>query len=61
MASQAGAEVQSIHAGGLTLDTQVAQAMASFGASNSGFNPQTATAMSSNTTLQNTIAAAWHH
>jgi hypothetical protein len=34
--------------------------MASYGASNSGFNPTTATAMPTDTTLQNAIAAAWH-
>jgi hypothetical protein len=59
----AGDQVQAIHAGGLTLDTQVAQlvsAMASYGAANSGFNPQTATAMPTDSTLQGAITAAWH-
>jgi hypothetical protein len=59
----AGNQVQSFHAGGLTLDTQFAQlvqAMASYGAANTGFNPQTATAMPTNSALQTEIAAAWH-
>jgi hypothetical protein len=62
--SNAGADVQTINAGGLKLDSQVAQlvsAMASYASANTGFNPQTATAMPTNTTLQNAIAASWHH
>ena len=60
---QAGNQVQSFTAGGLTLDTQVAQlvqAMASYQSAHSGFNPTTASAMPTDTTLQNAIAAAWH-
>ncbi|MCP3385976.1 hypothetical protein NLM31_36870 [Bradyrhizobium sp. CCGUVB4N] len=62
--SNAGAEVAGITAGGLTLDSQVAQlvqAMATYAAANSGFNPATATSMPADTTLQNAIAASWHH
>jgi hypothetical protein len=61
--SAAGDQVQAIDAGGLILDKQVAQlvqAMASYGATHTGFNPVTATAMPTDTTLQNAIAAAWH-
>jgi hypothetical protein len=61
--SNAAAQVQSIDASGLKLDTQVAQlvsAMASYAANNSGFNPATATSMPTDPTLQNAIAAAWH-
>ena len=57
------AAVQSFTAGGLTLNTQVAQlvsAMATYSANNSGFNPATATQMPTNSTLQSAIAAAWH-
>ncbi|HBF29765.1 calcium-binding protein, partial [Rhizobium sp.] len=49
---------------GLKLDSQVAQlvsAMASYSSHNTGFNPTSATQMPSDTTLQNAIAAAWHH
>jgi len=35
-------------------------AMASFGAAHTAFNPATASAMPTDTTLQNVIAAAWH-
>ena len=60
----AGNQVQTFDSSnGLKLDGQVAQlvsAMATYAANNSGFNPTTATAMPTNTTLQNTIAAAWH-
>ena len=56
-------QVQSFHANGLTLDTQVAQlvqAMATYATNNSGFNSQTATSMPTDTTLQNVTTAAWH-
>jgi hypothetical protein len=59
----AGNQVADIYAGSLTLDTQVAQlvsAMASYASAHSGFNPQTATAMPTDTTLQSAITAAWH-
>jgi Haemolysin-type calcium binding protein related domain len=61
--SNAGAQVESFHADGLTLDTQVAalvSAMASYASANPGFNPTTATSMPTNTALQTEIAAAWH-
>jgi hypothetical protein len=60
---QAGNQVEEIHAGGLTLDTQVAQlvnAMATYQAAHSSFNPNTATTMPTDATLQNAITAAWH-
>jgi hypothetical protein len=60
----AGYQVQSIQAGGLTLDTQVAQlvqAMATYATNNPSFNPATATSMPTNSALQTEIAAAWHH
>jgi Ca2+-binding RTX toxin-like protein len=61
-----GNQVQSINAGGLSLaiDTQFAQMiqeMATYEAANSGFNPTTATAMPTDSTLQAAITAAWHH
>lgn len=61
--SSTGNQVESFSAGGLTLDTQVAQlvnAMATYQASHSSFNPNTATTMPTDTTLQNAITAAWH-
>jgi len=60
----AGNQVQSVNAGGLKLDTGVAslvQAMATYAADNPNFNPATATSMPTDTTLQNAIAASWHH
>jgi Ca2+-binding RTX toxin-like protein len=59
----AGNQVQAFNAGGLTLDTEVAQlvgAMATYGAAHPGFNPATATAMPTDTTLQRAITADWH-
>ena len=35
-------------------------AMATYQAANTSFNPTTATAMPTDTTLQNAIAASWH-
>ncbi len=61
--ANAGADVQTINAGGLKLDTQVAQlvnAMATYGTANPAFNPVTAGTMPTDTTLQSAIAAAWH-
>jgi Ca2+-binding RTX toxin-like protein len=61
--SDASAQVAEIEAGGLNLDSQLSQlvsAMATYAANNAGFNPTTATAMPTDATLQNTIAAAWH-
>ena len=49
---------------GLKIDAQVNQlvaAMATFQANNAGFNPLVATQMPSNASLQNALAAAWHH
>ena len=57
------AQVSQFDAGSLKLDTQLAtlvQAMATYSANNGAFNPQTATAMPTDTNLQNAIAAAWH-
>lgn len=61
--SNAGAKVQSFTADGLTLDSQVAQlvqAMSAYQSTHTGFNPTTSTAMPTDTTLQNAIAASWH-
>jgi len=59
------AQVQSFDtADGARLDSGVAQlisAMATYSASNPGFNPATATQMPSDPTLQGAVAAAWHH
>jgi hypothetical protein len=60
----AGSQVSSFVAGGMTIDSQVQgliQAMATYSAANPAFNPTTATAMPTDPTLQSTIAAAWHH
>jgi hypothetical protein len=61
--SSAGAQVHSFHADdGLTLDSQVSSlvsAMATYQSNNSGFNPTTAS-ISTDSTLQGAIAAAWH-
>jgi hypothetical protein len=62
--SSAGAQVQGFTAGGLTLDTQMAQlvqAMATYTANNPGFNPATASQMPTDANLQTAIAASWHH
>jgi hypothetical protein len=59
----AGAQVSSINADGLILDSQVStlvSAMATYASNNSGFNPTTATTMPTDTTLQSAITAAWH-
>jgi Ca2+-binding RTX toxin-like protein len=64
-AGDTGAQVQSINADGYTLATtqvqQLVQAMATYQTNNSGFNPTTATAMPTDSTLQNAIAASWQH
>lgn len=55
--------ISEIKAGGLELDGQLnnlISAMASFSASNSGFNPVTSSQIPSNAALQKEIAAAWH-
>jgi hypothetical protein len=56
-------QLSEITAGGLKLDSQVAQlvqAMATYSADNSAFNPVTATEAPNNSALQSAIAAAWH-
>ena len=58
-----GADVQTFNAGGLKLDSQVAQlvaAMATYSTAHSTFNPATATVMPTDTTLQSAITTAWH-
>ncbi|HEU5047344.1 MAG TPA: hypothetical protein VFT64_05805 [Rickettsiales bacterium] len=50
-------------AGGNVIDSQLAQlvqAMATYSANHTGFNPATATAMPTDPTLQSTLAASWH-
>jgi len=62
--SGAGHQLQEITAGGLKLDSQVAQlvqAMATFQNNHPAFNPTGAAAAPNDPTLQATIAAAWHH
>jgi hypothetical protein len=58
------AQLSEIAAGGLKLDSQVAQlvsAMATFSAANPGFDPTTPGAvMPTDPTLQSALAAAWH-
>jgi Ca2+-binding RTX toxin-like protein len=59
----AGAQVESFNANGLTLDSQLSSlvsAMATYATNNPGFNPVTATSMPTDTTLQSAIAASWH-
>jgi Ca2+-binding RTX toxin-like protein len=60
-----GAQLQEIKlAGGLEIDaglSQLVQAMASYGATHSDFDPATATQAPNDPGLQNAIAAAWHH
>jgi hypothetical protein len=62
--SNAAAQVGGINTSdSLHLDSQVAQlvqAMASYTGNNSGFDPTTATAMPTDTTLQTALAASWH-
>ncbi|HEU5046640.1 MAG TPA: DUF3060 domain-containing protein, partial [Rickettsiales bacterium] len=62
--SNSYSQLSSIHtAAGNVIDTQIAQlvqAMATYSANNSGFNPTTATAMPTDPTLQSTLAASWH-
>jgi hypothetical protein len=58
-----GSQLQEITAGGLKLDSHVAQlvqAMATYSGNNPGFNPVTATQAPNDATLQTAIAAAWH-
>jgi hypothetical protein len=56
-------QLSEITAGGMKLDSQVAQlvqAMATYTSNNSGFNPATATQMPNDPTLQNAIGRSWH-
>jgi hypothetical protein len=60
----AGNQLQEITAGGLEIDSQMAelvQAMATYSANNPSFNPATATQMPNDPTLQSAISSAWHH
>jgi hypothetical protein len=58
------AQLQTIAtAGGMTLDAQLdnlVQAMASFSASNPGFDPTAVSQAPNDPTLQAALAAAWH-
>jgi hypothetical protein len=56
-------QVQSFQANGLSLDGGLAQlvsAMATYSTNNPGFDPSAATSMPTDSTLQTTIASAWH-
>jgi hypothetical protein len=58
-------QFQEITAGGLNIDTQVSQlvqAMATYSANNPGFDPTSSshTAVPTDASLQNSVAAAWH-
>ncbi|MEW6438247.1 MAG: calcium-binding protein [Pseudomonadota bacterium] len=56
-------QLSEITAGGLEIDSQVSQlvqAMASYAAANPSFNPETATQMPNDPSLQKALAAAWH-
>jgi uncharacterized repeat protein (TIGR03803 family) len=63
--SSSSNQLQEITAGGLKIDSQISQlvqAMATYSANNSGFNPTSPsiTAVPSDSGLQNSLAAAWH-
>jgi hypothetical protein len=63
--SGSGNQLQEITAGGLKIDSQVSQlvqAMATYSAANSGFDPTAATVhtLPNDTNLQSSLAAAWH-
>ncbi|HEX4409019.1 MAG TPA: calcium-binding protein [Xanthobacteraceae bacterium] len=64
-ASDARNQVESINAGdGLKVDSQLQQlvgAMATYTSNNPGFDPTQASQMPTDSTLQNALAAAWHH
>jgi hypothetical protein len=56
-------QLQGVTAGGLTLDTrvnQLVQAMATYSAAHSTFDPTTATVMPTDSTLQTAITTSWH-
>ena len=59
-----GKQLTEITAGGLEIDSQVAQlvqAMATYSSNNPGFNPTAVSQAPNNSNLQAAIAAAWHH
>ena len=62
--SNAGADVQTFNAGGLSLSStavaSLVSAMATYQTANSSFNPATATSMPTNGALQAAMALAWH-
>jgi Ca2+-binding RTX toxin-like protein len=56
-------QLQAITAGGLKIDSQISQlvqAMATYSASHSGFDPTSSNAVPQDTGLQSSIAATWH-
>ena len=62
-AGSAGAQVEKFTADGLTIDSQIStlvSAMATYSAANSSFDPTTASAMPTDTTLQSAITSSWH-
>jgi hypothetical protein len=63
--SSSSNQLQEITAGGLKIDSQISQlvqAMATYSANNSGFDPTSSTVhtLPNDTSLQNSVAAAWH-
>ena len=63
--SSSANQLQEITAGGLRIDSQVqqlVQAMATYAANNTGFDPTSPSlgAVPNDTSLQNSLAAAWH-
>jgi hypothetical protein len=63
--SSSSNQLQEITAGGLKLDSQISQlvqAMATYSANNSSFDPTTSSihTVPNDTTLQSSLAAAWH-
>ncbi|WJR75854.1 hypothetical protein [Bradyrhizobium sp. NP1] len=61
--SNPSSQLNEITAGGMKLDSQVAQlvqAMATYKSNNPGFDPAAASQMPNETTLQGAIASAWH-
>jgi hypothetical protein len=63
--SSSSNQLQEITAGGLRIDSQISQlvqAMATYSAANSGFDPTNSSihTVPNDTSLQNSVAAAWH-
>jgi hypothetical protein len=63
--SSSSNQLQEIAAGGLKIDNQISQlvqAMATYSAANPGFDPTASSVhtLPNDTSLQNTLAAAWH-